>query len=69
MVMVTEVIHLGTAEIRVYTLPPREAVIAAYHQARGNYNTWTYPNLNTPLYEGERTIAAGEWCALKEKTE
>jgi hypothetical protein len=29
-------------EFGVYTLPPARAVVAAYLQKRGNWNTWEY---------------------------
>lgn len=32
-------------EERYYSLPPREALVAAIEQARGNYNTWDYPKV------------------------
>ena len=48
--MMTQVLDLATGRILVFTLPPIHAVIAAYEQAHGNGNTWTY-QLSHPLLE------------------
>lgn len=64
----TWVFNLTTGEERIYSLPPRESVISAYENERGNNNTWEYKNSRAPIVEGQKTIAAGNWCALKEET-
>ena len=61
----TKVENLYTGEARFYTLPPMEAVRAAWLQARGNFNTWSYGNARVPIEVGKHTIAAGDWCAMK----
>ena len=38
----TTVVNLDTDEEIVYTIEPREAVIAAYAQSQGDWNTWDY---------------------------
>lgn len=68
----TRVKNLLTGQIRVYDLPPAEAVVAAYEQGRGNYNTWQYP---TPAEAAVRygpsgrTVFRGDWGALLDETE
>jgi hypothetical protein len=39
---VTIVRNVDTGEQRSYTLDPRQAVIAAYAQSLGDWNTWDY---------------------------
>lgn len=38
----TDVLNLATGARIGYSLPPREAVIAAYAQGLGDWNTWDY---------------------------
>ena len=38
----SHVVNLATNERRQYTCSPREAVIAAYAQSKGDNNTWNY---------------------------
>lgn len=52
--MKTEVHNLATDETLSYTLPPREAVIAAYAQSRGDFNTWDYEKRYGKLVEKGR---------------
>lgn len=40
----TTVINPVTGHTLTFSLPPREAVNAAFEQGRGNWNTWTYAN-------------------------
>jgi hypothetical protein len=64
--MKTEVINLKTLEKRIYSLPPRDAAIAAYAQERGDYNTWDYEaRYGHLITEGFITVACGDWCAMK----
>ena len=60
-----QVTNLVTCEQQVYTLPPRQAVVCAWYQAQGNFNTWDYDYENAPVTEGKYTVACGDWCALK----
>jgi hypothetical protein len=59
--------NLLTNESRVYSLKPREAVIAAYLQDRGNFNTWEYPEWEPEIIEGFRTVSCGNWVAIKKE--
>jgi hypothetical protein len=75
------VVNLATGEERLYTLSPREAVIAAYAQGtKGDWNSFDYKRkygkfvspftgalITTKVYEGRVSVAVGDWCALKEK--
>jgi hypothetical protein len=38
----TTVLNLVTGDKLIYTCTPREAVIAAYAQSRGDFNAWDY---------------------------
>ena len=59
---ITTVINLATGEERIYSLPARFAVIAAYEQSKGNNNTWEYPGNHQQLVSGKWTVACGDWC-------
>lgn len=41
-VVMATVIHLGTYNELEFSCSPRQAVIAAYAQSRGDWNTWDY---------------------------
>lgn len=60
----TRVVNLATGEERHYTLAARDAVVAAWEQARGNWNTWNYPTSAAPVRTGKYTVGAGDWCVL-----
>lgn len=62
--MFTEVLNLATGETLIYSLPPEEAVKAAYLQSLGDYNTWDYPKRKVPLVRGKKTVACGDFTAL-----
>jgi len=64
----TEVLNLATGEVLFYTLPPREAVVAAYLQATRDWNTWQYEEKRLPVYWGRWTVTCGDFTALKNKT-
>lgn len=64
---VTEVVNLATGEIAIYTLPPKEAVKAAYLQyVLKDFNTWDYGKREVPIVVGRSTISCGDWCAKLE---
>lgn len=65
----TRVLNLSTGETQLYTCGPRKAVIAAYAQARRDFNTWTYRKTYGPLVrEGRVSVACGDFTAMKEAT-
>jgi hypothetical protein len=50
---------------QVFTCSPEEAVIAAYAQSRGNFNTWTYGQYRSLLRYGRISVACGDFVANK----
>ena len=63
----TDVLNLATRQHIPYTCSPREAVIAAHAQARGDWNTWDYEKRYGHLVtEGRRVITCGDFTAIKE---
>ena len=59
----TLVFNLETGEERWFSLPAKQAVVAAYASDRGDGNTWEYSNKNYPLVCGQYSIACGNWTA------
>lgn len=47
------VYNMATGAYLHFSLPPREAVVAAWEQARGNWSTWTYGTSKAPVEEGQ----------------
>lgn len=65
---ITVVTNLATGEELAYSLPPSEAVVAAFErQTRGNKSTWTYckPCDHPAFREGKASVACGDWAAIK----
>lgn len=62
----TMVVNLSTGEEQLFSLPPEEAVVAAYEQDKGNYNTWRYPiaDEHPNFVRGKRSVACGDFTAL-----
>lgn len=61
------VVNLITGAEVFYTCTARKAVIAAYAQASNDWNTWDYEKRYGHLVsEGQKSIACGDWSALKE---
>lgn len=63
------VFNLSNDEEREYIgITPREAVIAAYAQSKGDWSTWQYEERYGKLVEqGKLSVACGDWCALDNK--
>jgi hypothetical protein len=66
----TTVFNLSTYEEREYTTLPRAAVIAAYAQSRGDWNTWQYEEKYAAFVRAIRrerhiTWACGDWTAIE----
>jgi hypothetical protein len=62
----TRVFNLAGNEVLGYSLPPSQAVIAAYEQlTRGNMNTWAYPKPedHPQFVRGARSVSCGDWAA------
>lgn len=65
----TTVFNLATQEHIEYSCTPAEAVVAAYAQARKDWNTWQYQaRYGHLLTEGQYSVACGDFAALKENT-
>lgn len=65
--MTSTVFSLQTGkEVGVWSLPPRQALIAAREQARRNYNTWNYPADDPAIEEGKVFIFLGDFAVRKE---
>lgn len=64
---VVTVFNLATYDELVFSCAPREAVIAAYAQSKGDYNTWDYESKYGSLVrysgEGNRTVSCGDFAA------
>lgn len=56
----------STREQTFVGVSPREAVIAAYAQSRGDYSTWEYEGRYGGLVIlGNLTVACGDFCASR----
>jgi len=62
----TTVRKTGTNHVMTYSLPAKEAVIAAYEYDRGNMNTWDYPKNHTEFHESTHVVSCGNWWAEKD---
>ena len=62
----TRVLNLATGDWYTYTLPPEQAVVAAYAQAHGDWSTWDYPRRYGHLVrETAHTVFLEDWSALR----
>lgn len=58
------VFNMRTGEEKeCFDLTPRQAVITAWEQERGNFDIWGY-DFDKPCIETKRTIACGDWCTI-----
>ena len=66
--MTTEVHSLKTAQtVAVYSLPPQEAVVAAYRQFElKDFNWWQENGSVPPVREGESFYFCGHFAAKKQ---
>jgi hypothetical protein len=61
----TIVMNLASHEKKTYFCSPENAVIAAYAQEHGDWNTWDYQTRYANLLEyGEHTVLCGDWSAF-----
>ena len=64
----TDVHDLRNYDELTYSLPPREAVIAAYAQSKGDWNTWDYEKKYAHLVRfsgtNDRTVSCGDFAAV-----
>lgn len=61
----TQVLNLRTGNYQIYSLPPKEAVVAAYAQSLGDWNTWQYAETYEPR---EFTINSRSYVTLGDMT-
>lgn len=62
----TTVYHLATDTEHVYSLPPREAVLAAFALSMGDANSWQWEwRWGHMVRETEYGWMAGDWWAAK----
>lgn len=66
--MTTKVMNLSTGGIQVYTLPPMEAVNAAYEQSINNWNTWKYTTEHVKVTRSGKHCYRGDFSARLEET-
>jgi hypothetical protein len=60
----TNVMNLKTGETQVFSCAPQDAVVAAYAQSLGDWNTWDYAQYTAEY--GKRTVSCGDFCAIQE---
>lgn len=66
--LLVRVTNLASGEFKTYGpgIPPRKAVICAYAQAKGDWNTWDYDKkYDSQVKESESTFLLGDWSAFK----
>ena len=65
--MKTIVYQLGTNNKYIYTVPPEQAVVAAYYQyGLTNYNTWEYDYSMARYSVSAKTVYCGDFAAKAE---
>ena len=61
------VINLRTSSTLIYDgISPFQAVICAYAQGRGDWNTWDYKKYEPCVEFGKHFVFCGDWGAKKE---
>ena len=61
----TEVLELSTGRVLIYSLPPEQAVKAAYLKyEKGNGSTWEYHKIKVPLRQKGQVISCGDYSAI-----
>lgn len=56
----TRVVNMRTSHAREYSLPPRQALVAAWEQDHGNFATWTYSESKCPVERGMKHLFADD---------
>jgi hypothetical protein len=62
--MITKVIDLRTGDRQYYSLPPNRAVVCAYRQSIGDWNTADYDYSIAKVSQSGKTVACGDFCTL-----
>lgn len=62
-----EVMNLSIGQKKTYTLEPAKAVMAAYAQDQGDFNTWDYDKRYANMVKvGKLTVTCGDWSAYQD---
>lgn len=61
----TNVLDLSTGNWLSFSCSPREAVIAAYAQSKGDFNTWDYTKYNSQVVESQLFVYCNQFGAAK----
>lgn len=65
--MTVTVYRLSDDKTQIYTCAPQEAVVAAYAQERGDWNTWDYQaRYGDLVIESDNFVTCGDFTARKE---
>lgn len=59
-----DVYNLTTGEVLTYSSSPEQAVVAAFEQSRGNFNTWDYDFSKAVITTNGRTVYCGDFSAF-----
>lgn len=60
----TRVINLKTGGETYYTITPEKAVVCAYNQSRGNYNSFSYDFSIAKKSASGKTVSCGDFAAM-----
>jgi len=58
------VLDFATGKKMLYSVPPEKAVVAAWYQANGNFNTWEYDYSLAQYSESGKSVYCGDFAAL-----
>jgi len=65
--MLTKVVNLKTGKELFYSLPPEEAVVCAFMQEKGSFNTFEYDYTIARLSNSRKTVNCGDFASAMEK--
>lgn len=65
--VVRDLEDVSSAEHQLFSCEPKAAVVAAFEQARDNWNTWDYLpfDKHPESFEAELTVVCGDFAAFK----
>lgn len=58
------VLNLTTGKKAIYSVPPEKAVVNAWYQAQGNFNTWEYDYPLAKKSPSGQSVYCGDFVAL-----
>jgi len=63
------VTNLGTGKTLTFVgISPKKAVVCAYEQSRGNFNTWTYDENKAIVSTSGATVSCGDFCSIIDRS-